>query len=368
MSNTKPKSLVSLIDPLRRSERGSAMTEFVIGLPIFILIFSGLGMLYRFNKEAMSARMKTIQDLSTRTTAVNNFEDFVPNSGGSVNVGGFVDVNFPGSGSDGYLVDSGKKANIGSQFGELKSPADPPTSNIAGITGFTGSFANNLLDDSSRLPGSVSGWADIIRGVLNLTGTNVSIGAGMRYTPITAQQSHSFEHGWGNTTYNPGVVDLAAPTAATHRAFPVAVARLEMNRLNPYRSAMLEFNTSLEDSEMDISGGGLPAGANFSEEAAEECQSQTATYTTCIEAPESQDAADAMGSCGGVLGIGSHTCTVADVCESLEPDDSCFDGPSDSADTFENAFCNGQPNCARPNRHNRGDRYNSDRVNFPEFN
>lgn len=59
---TQPKQTYtpkSLLQRFTREERGSAMTEFVITLPIFVMIFGGMGMLYKYSNEGLIARMNT---------------------------------------------------------------------------------------------------------------------------------------------------------------------------------------------------------------------------------------------------------------------------------------------------------------------
>lgn len=336
---------------LRRlnDQSGSAMTEFIIGLPVFVLIFSGMGALHSLNSNALASRMKTIQALSLKTSAVNNVHDFVSSD---VHVGPF---SF-GSGEDSIYQASAQRATIGSQLGPIASPAAPPKSTIEEITGGENNFANNLLTDTHAASFDTSGgFLDAVRSFINFTGTNPSIGAGIRYVNIDANESHSFEHPWvGSMTYNPGTVGVAAPTAATHRAFPVLISRLEMNSREPYRNSLLVFDTGVESSDMINPGTPFPGAGGLDPGIGEECQAEYDPYISCMQDPGvEQQAADSR--CGFA---GHRQCTVEDLCKNLKPNPNSTCGQlasgSQGTDQFHNNNMCQPGECAQPSGTDRG--------------
>jgi hypothetical protein len=248
-ANEEPQ-MKGLLSRRLRSENGSAMTEFVITLPIFVMIFAGMGMLHKYSNEALIARMKTNQILVDNSTAPNTVPGFVPGAGGMMSISSFGDIVVNGSGALGMYYDSYIKAGLAETLipGQaIPNPASPPKRTIAQITGMSGttapnSFTNFLMNDLANPTWNGSGWAGILTSIVSTFGVAPSISAGIRYEPILASSSHTFSHPWtGSMTYSPGELQLASPTAAHHRIAAVAASRIAMNTREPYKSCALEF-------------------------------------------------------------------------------------------------------------------------------
>lgn len=319
-----------------RNEGGSAMTEFVITLPIFIMIFAGMGMLYRYSHEGMVARMKTNKILVANATAPNNIAGFVPGIGGTVSIQNFGDIVVNGSGALGMYYDSYIKAGLAETIVPgtiIKNPASPPKNNIEAITGMPGtaaadSWTNMLMNDLATPQWDGSGWANILMSIVATIGVSPSGAAGIRYLPIQAQTSHSFTHSWGGgATYDPGMLQLASPTAAHHRVVAVAASRIAMNTLEPFQECALEFDIPLCT--------GI-ASANTQDvvetnTAANACDAQSQVWQGC------------MNSCGanppswptfpnGIIPCTNCRCQ----CESEEPPSSCADVGNNLDDFSDN--------------------------------
>lgn len=326
-----------IVRRLHGEEKGSAMTEFVLTLPIFIMIFAGMGMLYRYNQEALIARMKTNKKLWADATAPNTIPGFVPGAGGVVSIMSFGDIALNGSGALGMYVDSYIKAGLAEALipGQaIKNPASPPKATIQQITGMSGtsataSFTNTLLNDLAVPQWDSSGWANILSSVVATVAVAPSLVAGIRYVPVMAEETHNFYHPWtGNESYNPGRLQLAAPTAAHHRIGAVAASRIAMNTVQPYKTSILEFNM-----DMDTSGnpGANTSSVNSVNQQANECEQQSNQWQACLNDPTVQ----ALPTQEDRL----------DACEDLEPSGDCRNLGSNMAQNF-NQNCHTW--CQRP--------------------
>ena len=265
------------------------MTEFIITLPIFIMIFAGMGMLYRYNHEHLVARMKTNKVLVDKATAVNTIPGFIPNSGATIVVPtsfGDLTLDLTGSSELGMYWDSYLKAGVVEAMPgmNIRSPASPPKNNIEEITGMTGlmatdSWTNMLLNDMQNPEWDFSNWATILTSAISNVGVAPSIAAGIRYQIIDAEEEHDFSHPWtGSQTYNPGKLELAAPTAAHHRAPAVAMSRVAMNAGEPYQTCILEF-------DYNLCVGADSAGFNAAQAEAEAdaCADQAQIWNDCLQ-------------------------------------------------------------------------------------
>ncbi len=326
-TNPEPQMERHLLSRLR-NERGAAMTEFVITLPIFIMIFAGMGMLYRYSNEGLVARMQTNQMLVDNATAPNTIPGFVPLAGGTMSIQSFGDVVINGSGALGMYFDSYVKTSLIDFIipgNPIPAPASPPQNNIEDITLMSGlnapqSFSNMLLNDMASPNWDTSGWANILASIVQTFGVAPSLVAGIRYLPIQAQAPHTFSHPWtGSMTYDPGMLQLASPTAAHHRVGAVAASRIAMNTIEPYKACILEFNTAL-------CTGGNPGGSTGSSPStnptaqvgqdAQACADQSAIWQSCIN------------SCGDPNDTSVNPVAFCDcncVCEGQRPPDSCAD-------------------------------------------
>lgn len=296
------------------------MTEFVITLPIFVMIFGGMGMLYKYSNEGLIARMHTNQLLIDDLTADNDIPDFVPAAGAVFSIGSFTDIAVNGSGVLGIYYDSAMKANVAEALvpGQaIPNPASPPKTRIDDITQMPGltaqeSWTNMLLNDRATptwRTNGMSDWAGMITSIASTLGVAPAIGAGIRYSPKQAEYTHEFEHPWtGTMSYNPGKLQLPAPTAATHRAAPVALARIAMNTVEPFKNCILVFKAGSPCTTSLSASTGQTNNVNEVSEQAEACGAQNDIYQSCL------------ASCGA-QGNSQEDC--ADNCENDEPPRSC---------------------------------------------
>jgi hypothetical protein len=200
------------------------------------------------------------------------------------------------------------------------------------------SFANALLNDRANPQWDGSSWAGIVMSIVGTFGVAPSMAAGIRYLPRDAQTTHTFYHPWtGNTTYDPGHLGLPSPTAAHWRLAPVALTRVGMNVIEPYKECTLVFDKS------PCLGGNPGANAsamNNLNNDATACQTASNDWQACFDQCEADVLSGSL-----VLPFGMDC---QDVCDSRRPPNSCADLGSDLASSLNSPpGCPG-PGCARP--------------------
>lgn len=347
MTNERHGMLTRLLGALWRDERASTMTEFVIGLPIYVLIFSGMGALYRLNEEALHVRMTTVTELTADQKA-DHFKQFVPVTGALAATQDYGDLfqNLPSA--KGMYRDSYVKTSLPHNVLDGPMGVDP-VHQIEEITMYDpasgiGTFTNDLFQDKGFvIPYSASsdGGLTIPQMLMNIIdglGVPLAIGAGIRYGAAEGHEQHTFSHPWvGTITYDPHKIDVPAPTAAHHRAAPLAIARLETWTECPWDYEILRFNVA-----MASCGSGGSAGEQGDAPEDNPCYQQATQWNSCAEtcrdSPETLDPPlGIFQSCEGY-------------CEPLEPDDSCqgTGGGIPSLGDFPiGEACGGQP-CTMP--------------------
>ncbi len=281
------KSLLScIVTGIRRAhqnQRGSALTEFVIGLPIFILIFAGVTDLYRLNNTALV--VKAAAASNTFAHAVSIQTSLSPqhmNPMGSAiadlgqgNYSGIGDAMVNGLSAAGIYADSGVKVGLA----DLILPINPsPKVTLGPIMGQAdggGSnlYSYNLLNDLVSFEKEAfqqPSFTQITSGILSLTGARPAMAAGIRYGAARGEAPGSVSGNFG--TYDMGAkYSLPAPPMPTHRAISVALTRLEFARSKPFDKTIVVFDYSADTS-----------GADEKIKEASNCQQGAELYQSCV--------------------------------------------------------------------------------------
>lgn len=246
------KTLLRRLD----GERGSAMTEFVIGLPVFILIFAGMGSIYRLNEEALKAKAEVNAKL---------WEAADPGSGAIIpvfalgNVGNFEDLANNGASVLGIYADSYVKS-----FVPLLLPGSRPSSGCftleCGQIGMSDEmFSKKLLDDNVLNSGGLSadGWASVLSSALTVTGSRPAFAAGIRYGAVdSASVSRSVSTPmWGDYSFETGDLQLPGVTDPTHRILAVALTRVEFATNDVFNEQIPEFDENFDFGSSSVSAG-----------------------------------------------------------------------------------------------------------------
>lgn len=66
------KKMLSLLRGFDRDQRGTSLTEFVITLPVFIIIFAGVGSLTRMEKESVRTKLAAVRATWNEAIPVHN--------------------------------------------------------------------------------------------------------------------------------------------------------------------------------------------------------------------------------------------------------------------------------------------------------
>ena len=306
---------------LHAGESGSAMTEFVIGLPIFILIFGGMGMLYTLNHEALLVRAEANADLWANADATVAQASPVTGGGASIvgSIGDLGNLATNAPSALGIYVDSYSRAIIPGVVPGLgpRQPAAIPKWKISSITGSTGTFANALLNDLVNPTRSSGGFAGVMSSIVQSTGSGPGIAAGIRYGTVEGEAERTVQLGaWGEVELDPGTLHMPAPTAATHRLAAVALTRLTLDTVTPFDEPILEFNTATDTS------GNQQAGE------ATACSEAEYAYAECISQQSSEMSQSEKEA----------------ACSQYEPDESCS-GTGAQGPDFDISWCTGTFGC-----------------------
>lgn len=219
------------------------MTEFVIGLPIFIIIFSGFGSLY----QTGTARLVTIGTSNAElwNNAQNDppAESFTPlgNLAGIDN-GGWGDAAISVADASGTYGESYAKTLLASY---IPGSATDPKYKVADITELKDESPTNILLNDQPFNTNGVGFNSVtsaLNSLLSLAGGRLAIGAGIRYgkeRSTATDTSVSTIFG----TYTSTGVSLVVPrnTAATHRLLPVTLVRLAVADNEALDGAIVEF-------------------------------------------------------------------------------------------------------------------------------
>lgn len=283
------------------NEGGAAMTEFVIGLPMFILIFSAMGAMYQFHHGGILAKGEAYSALWSEDANGSIFK--MSPAGALGDIGSVGDVWQNGLSGAGIYVDSGVKTMIPSKL-MPGSGIDSKTS-LSGITGGDDDAVNyRLLNDFYDPSWDGSSFAGAFSSIIKTTGTGLGIGAGIRYGAAQGSGTASVSTGWGAVDYDSGEIDLPARTAATHRIAPVILTRLEFSLTDRFDEAIPVFDTNLDFSSDDV---------DTKLDEADSCQTQANEYQSCVSGAQSSGLSDKKaskackskkpgGKCGGIAG------------------------------------------------------------------
>jgi hypothetical protein len=274
-----------------RNESGATMTEFVIMLPIFVLIFNGVMILGEYTRKgseppvhAYKATFGKVIDFqksafavgwSMQSTAGGGYagdqlagtgwvSDASPvhNRSTAVNVA----ANAAEASTYGLLVTDG---HMGESFARTSAPGlamdingcegiEPPASNdcyqlngngpderlTRDITDLVGGseYAEALLDDSIEFSGfSGNSFLDVLNDSLDILGARPALAAGIRYGTVSGRHEQSFEFGGLSKEMNAYYSSLIPPSTTGGSQGPrvdalraTAVTRLTMESHDHY--------------------------------------------------------------------------------------------------------------------------------------
>ena len=234
-----------------KDEGGSAMTEFVIGLPIFIIIFSGLGSLYQVGYLKLDAIGDANAQLWDNAQNDPPIESYTPlgNLDG-ITDGGWGNAAISLANASGTYGESYAKVKLSSYI--PGSDVDPEY-NVVTITGLKKESPTNiLLDDQPFNTNGVSlnSVTSAVNSLLSIAGGRLALGAGIRYGSETGSSTgESVTTAFGSYTADPITLELPRNTAATHRLIPVALVRLAVAENEALDASIVEFLMDADNDE-----------------------------------------------------------------------------------------------------------------------
>lgn len=258
----------------KRDERGSAMTEFVIFLPVFVVTFAGIVNLGKFGYETTRTQVLAQKQLWSKVIPVTYSLADGTQHMSSVVAGGMAAGHLAGLAGDGdnpQQVADGIEAGIMSgglalsgHWGESYTRVKPfqvvgfandvdPKFSAEDVIGDQ-PYPHSLLNDGPNRP-KPDGIVGLITAVLAGSGAVPAMAAGIRYGEVFGEENRSFSVGTlGNFSAEAHYDVLVAPSplkgAATKMTFGFAWAFAQAE--DNYR-VMMNFGES--EWEGDSSGG-----------------------------------------------------------------------------------------------------------------
>lgn len=239
-------------------ERGTSLTEFILGLPVMIMIMSGMITIHHMYQDALEVNAESNRKVwaaSLPSQTENKPAQMMPLTAllsdvGNGNLsfsGGFGDAisNLAADTPGGMYIDSYLKVQLANTLFEV---GKTPEWNPQRIMEPNEKYASAV--SMSDLPGLPSGGGSIegvLSGILTLGGARPGISGGIRYgstsgTRVTRNKSYN-----GVSRELTAEYKLPFPTKPTNRVFAMAIAKLDMNAHpesdagKAYRKAILPF-------------------------------------------------------------------------------------------------------------------------------
>ncbi len=262
----------SLLKRIHHEQRGAALTEFILFLPIWITAFIGVINLGKLGIESTKVQMIAQSKMwsmavDTSTSSVTS-EWGVPSVGG-INAAGVAGDLGRGVGDGFEAIGSGFQAAEG-HWGEsaaktlpislLTNSVDDLTENPEDIIGKAEYPDSIVNDNAARSVMSMSGGGvkAILTKLVSGSGLTVSFGAGIRYGMAHGRHSESITLIRGLTAtpdYHFDAIAAPSPVENTFQTFAVARLMAELDSSDNY-SVMMNFG------ESEWEGNGSSSGDN----------------------------------------------------------------------------------------------------------
>lgn len=243
-------SLRRLLGPLgnlHRSQSGTAMTEFAITLPIYLIFIIGILSIYEIQQGVLLSEQNAAAALweDAIDYQTNPWRAEVVPLAGALTTGLFYDsideaVSFYGiadvvAAGGGMYPDSGAKAGAANLIPTINVSPDPKLMLTQIVC--SPSHTRNLMDDlpnaSDMNFGSFQGFAST---VMNLTGTRPALAAGLRYGTVGGKDRSHFAAADGRFSAETLTYYVAsAPTAPSDHFMGAVLTRLELGTNNGWR-------------------------------------------------------------------------------------------------------------------------------------
>lgn len=286
-----------IFERFHKDEKGSALTEFTIGLPIFLIIFSGLISIYQLSEASLISQLTANQKLWENTQDISAAKDLLYSSPITVAAESGADLLDIASGkgsikdllnasqAGGIYTDSWAKNKAADLIPGATVP-DPIHKTVSDIhESFTEtSPAQSLLNDNvvenaknAEIPDTIAG---ALSSILSISGANLGIATGIRYgTDIGESKKRTISTPFGEYTIGSRELSLSRNTSPTHRLASVGIIRLKHAETSVLDSILQLEKTS------DTSGPPKWTDEDPEEKEVEECKPMTQKdFDKCVDA------------------------------------------------------------------------------------
>ncbi len=268
-------------NPLRRlhhDRSGTAMTEFAITLPVYVMFMVGIITLYEIHQGAMLSEQQAAAEMWDEALDVQHRE-YLPGMEGLPMTGAANAVMYyneaddlntlaagidTGTAAGGMYADSGLKANFANSIGaggiDLDCPESPQMhiSQIVDGQSHTARLMNDMVDFNAG--GGDSGPIMAAAGaILDGTGSRPMLGAGIRYGIVGGVHSEEFgsDHDLYSRAYQAETLtayNASAPTRPMERIFQLALVRLEIGTESAYEDTVAFGLSNIGSGISNVSG------------------------------------------------------------------------------------------------------------------
>jgi hypothetical protein len=253
-------ALTRMAARLRTDERGTSMTEFVICLPVFILIFIGIVNLNKLQQESLAVKMRATNKMWSQAIPVqksNQAARMLPVAQG-IAAGAHIGSHFRYPIADGIGIASAGGLTGFGHFGEswgMTLPVDA-MANIGVELAMQGNkvygtssdvyYTRDIVDDGIiKSSPSGSGPLGALNSLVSAAGVRAAVGAGIRYGLATGEDKATVTFAGQNFELSAGYDVLVAPKP-TAEAITIAVTRLGVESYKPFNGVLgIEWSNKL---------------------------------------------------------------------------------------------------------------------------
>ncbi|TXD38904.1 hypothetical protein FRC98_00440 [Lujinxingia vulgaris] len=280
------ETIQSVARQLRDEERATALTEFVIILPIFLVAFGGILSLYDAHETALRTHALASAELwkDVRPIQTSYKAQHMHPVAGAIDAGlhynntgqwSFAAAKDIGEALGGMYSDSGAKVSLAAIVEDVG--VDEVYMSLDGIVGNNNSHAFNLMNDRI-LAGQMDmeGFSEIASTLLTKSGARPALAAGIRYGIGSSVVRKDFPSSPWLSGQAEAAYTAAAPPMPEERLMAVALTRLEMGTEEPLQEALMPFTMVPKFA----SAGSVQSGDELQEQG-EECAQEAREWAEC---------------------------------------------------------------------------------------
>ncbi|RVU47937.1 hypothetical protein EA187_00435 [Lujinxingia sediminis] len=280
------ETLQSVARQLREEERATALTEFVVVLPIFLVAFGAILSLYNAHETALRTHALASAELwkDVRPIQTSYQMQHMHPVAGAIDAGlhynntgqwGVMAAKDIGEALGGMYADSGAKVTLANI---VENVGVEPKLTLNGILGNNNSHTFNLMNDQI-LAGQMNmkGFSGIASTLLTQSGARPALAAGIRYGIASSVVRKDFPSSPWLSGQAEAAYTAAAPPMPQGRMMAVALTRLEMGTEAPLQDALMPFTMVPKFA----SAGSVGSSEEELQQQGEECAQKAREWAEC---------------------------------------------------------------------------------------